>query len=146
MNPPYNNVFRKVESALANYLGSVLSVDDLAGAAIHLGVANETVNVPYIYCHCPDGEEDEIATGNWNVEPEVGIVVNASDETALANAERFGAVMDALCVTNLKALLMAAESDFTVFGVIHQKLETSIEGNQWRNKWRIGMMVCGSAL
>jgi len=146
MNPPYNNVFRKVENAFATYLTAQLSAGQLAGAAIHLGIANEMKTVPYIYCHCPEGREDEPGTGNYHVEAEIGVVANANDETALADAERFSNVLDVIHRDTLKASLSAAESSFSVIGISQMTASSGLDGAQWKGTIRVPMLVAGSAL
>jgi len=146
MNPPYNNVFRKVESAFATYLTATLTAPQLDGATIHLGRSNDTITVPHIYCHFRVEKENERRTGNFDGEAEIGVKSHAADETTLEGSERFGAVLDAIMVDTLEDSLMSAQSGLTVFGIGEILPESEIDGNCFVERVRIKMMVCGSAL
>lgn len=139
-----NDVFWKGQEAVKGWLASWF--EGTNGADVSNGTTNAPKSVPAIYAEIAEGEQEDVATGNYRAKAAAVIETSASDETGVDHSQRFAAMLNALSASDLAAQLSTQQADFTVIWATILGFRNVLAGNKWQATVTLDLIICGSDL
>lgn len=141
----------KVEDALVALITAAVSALDPVPQVL-AGKDSEDKELPVIRCVAHgDGEMDPPNSGNFWIQAAIQVRTSGVDadsfDAKAKNQELLAAISGVLNVDNLPALLSAAISDFTTFGVIFGAPDSKEDSSGvWMDEIPMRVYCCGTAI
>lgn len=138
----YSDLLNKIESAFA----TVVTSAGVTGLNVYTHQDDETQALPKAIVRAERFQErfETGLYGNFQGVVGVRIVTNADDTTESAHRDIVATVFDKLSMDDLAATVSAAETDFTLIGVLAMAQEHGQEDRSHFSEWGAEILCCPS--